>query len=111
MTNTEQLLFEKPYELLQEITYSINGNFKKTKNIKLKAPTFKDSEKLEMVVKQLNPVTAIINFICENQLIVTQDDNQLIPASSLRDFHVKAYRKLANDYCNFFLVSEPSETQ
>jgi len=103
-----ELLFEESYEMLQEVAYGYKGNIKKTKNIILKAPTFKHSEKLETALRQLNFVTAIANFICDAGLIVSRDEQEIIPSASLNDLHIKAVRALVDSYCKFFLASEQS---
>lgn len=106
-----ELIFEKDYELLQEITYGYKGNSRTTKKVILKAPTFKQSDKLEAALRQLDPISAIINFICDAELLVTKDDQTPIPSALLNELHVKAYRALANDYAKFFLASESLEAE
>lgn len=106
-----ELLFEKEYELLQEIGYPHNGAERKTKSVILKAPTFKQSEKIEAALRQLDPITSIINFICEAKLITTKENDFALTSALLYGLHIKAYRALANDYCKFFLTSELTEEE
>ncbi len=105
-----ELLFKKEYELLQPITFAENGNNKQTKTVVLHAPTFKQSEKIESALRQIDPITAIINFICDAGLM-TNKEGVKIPSGFLSDLHIQAYRALANDYCKFFLTSELSEEE
>lgn len=106
-----ELIFEKEYKLLQEVGYPHKGTEKKTKDIILHAPTFKQSEGLEAALRQLDPISSIINFICKSGLIVTKEDGFSLTAELLYNLHVKAYRDLANNYCKFFLASELSEEE
>ncbi len=104
-----ELIFEKEYELLQEVTYGYKGSPRTTKKVLLKAPTFKQAEKLEGALRQLDPITSLLNFICDANLIISKEDGTELSGALLSDLHVKAYRALVNDYAKFFLASE-SET-
>jgi len=106
-----ELLFEKEYELLQEIGYPHNGAERKTKNVILKAPTFKNSEKIEAACRQIDTYTAIINCICELKLITTKEDDFAVTSALLYGLHIKTYRALANEYCKFFLASDSLEEE
>jgi len=106
------LIFEKEYELLQEVCYPYKGAEKRTKSVILKAPTFKQAEKFETADRQLNRITALTNFICDCELIVTKEDGN-IPISSvfLNDLHIKAIGDLLANYNKFFLASEQLEEE
>ena len=101
-----ELIFEKDYELLQEVTYAYKGSPRTTKKVLLKAPTFKQADKLEAALRQLDPITSLINFVCDSNLIVAKEDGTELPSAVFLDLHVRAYRALANDYAKFFLASE-----
>lgn len=101
-----ELIFEKEYELLQDISYTYKGGDRKTKKVLLKAPTFKQSEKLEAALRQLDPITSLLNFICDSNLIIAKEDGTELPSAAFLGLHVKAYRALATDYAKFFLASE-----
>lgn len=105
-----ELIFETEYQLLQEIGYPYKGAEKKTKNVILKAPTFKEAEKIEKVVMGFSPFSAIVNFICDAGLIVTKEDGNIPIANAfLNHLHFKAYRDLAENYNKFFLASDLPE--
>ena len=106
-----ELLFEKEYQLLQEIGYPYKGAEKKTKNVLLKAPTFKQSEKLEVAHRQVNRMTAMANFICDAGLITTKEDGIAISSPLLNDLHITAIMDLVINYGKFFLVLEQSEEE
>lgn len=93
------LVFEKDYQLLQEIQYSVNGSFKKTKDVILKAPTMRNAEKFEIAVRSGLPQLA--KFICNNDLMLTRDGAS-IGAGDIDALHIIAVVKLAEDYINFF---------
>lgn len=106
-----ELIFEKDYELLQEVTYAYKGNTRSTKKVILKAPTFKQADKLEQAERQLSRMTAFTNFIADSGLIVAKEDGTEIPSASLNDLHIKAVLQLVADYNKFFLASELSEIE
>lgn len=100
------LIFEQEYELLQEVEYGYKGNVRTTKKLILKAPTFKQAEQLEAALRQLDPISSLLNFIADSNLIVSMEDKTPIPLAALYVLHVKSYRALANDYAKFFLTSD-----
>ena len=106
------LIFEKEYELLQEVSYPYKGAERKTKHVILKAPTFKQAERFETAERQLNKITALVTFICDSGLIVTKEDGN-VPISSalLNDLHIKAIADLLENYNKFFLASESFEEE
>lgn len=94
-----ELTFEKDYQLLQEITYSCEGNFKKTKDVILKAPTVKNAEKFEAAIEGGH--AKLVKFICDNDLMVARD-NSPIKTGDIEALHAVAMVKLSVDYRKFF---------
>jgi hypothetical protein len=94
-----ELVFEKDYELLQELKYSSNGNFKSTKKVILKAPTVRNAEKFESALEGGH--AKLVKFICDNKLMVAPD-NSVIELGDAEALHAIAMVKLAVDYRKFF---------
>lgn len=94
-----ELTFEKDYELLQEISYSVNGNFKKTKNVILKAPTVRNAERFEAALEVGH--AKLVKFICDNGLMAAGDGSS-IATGDIEALHAVAMVKLSVDYRKFF---------
>ena len=94
-----ELTFQKDYTLLQELQYSVGGNFKKTKDVILKAPTVLNSEKFELALEGGH--TKLIKFICDNNLMIAPD-NTPIKIGDAEALHIVAAVKLSVDYRKFF---------
>jgi hypothetical protein len=104
MTEKFELVFEKDYELLQEINYSCKGEFKKTKTVILKAPTMRNAEKFEVALK--GGPSALLKFICGNELMIAPDKSP-ITATDIDNLHAVAVFRLAEDYTKFFFDLSP----
>jgi hypothetical protein len=100
MSEKQEFIIEKEYELLSEATYiDKSGIGKKTKKVKLLAVKIEDGEEVSRIINNENGIAKALELLSEKGYIVAFGEEGKLLSSSL---HFRAARELFAEYYDAF---------